>query len=138
VKATERTSRLGVIGLATLVVGGCSPSVESVRATPTLTPTAVSRPLSRTTWTDGAWPFAVPDGVLKCYAEDAMQTFTSGGVEYGLNATARHFGAFRNIDEIVPAADPPGHVEINGTAHPAASYAVSLDRIYAQADTLCS
>lgn len=44
-----------------------------------------------------------PDGVLKCYVEDSMETFTSGGVEYGLNATAKRFGNFRDIDEIVPA-----------------------------------
>jgi hypothetical protein len=80
----------------------------------------------------------VPDGVLKCYVEDSMQTFTSGGVEYGLNATARRFGNFRDIDEIAPAANPPGYVEINGTRQPVKTYAISLDAIYARANKLCS
>jgi hypothetical protein len=80
----------------------------------------------------------VPDGVLKCYVEDSMQTFTSDGVEYGLNATARRFGNFRDIDEIAPAANPLGYVEINGTEHPVKTYAISLDGIYALANTLGS
>jgi hypothetical protein len=75
--------------------------------------------------------------VVKCYVEDSMQTFTFGGVEYGLNATASHFGNFRNLDEIVPLG-PPGYVEINGTRNPVKRYAVSLDAIYSFANKLCS
>ena len=122
---------------ALFVVGGCSEPAEVRTSAPSLIPTAVSPPLSKSTWTDGIWPFTVPDGVLKCYVEDSMETFTSGGVEYGLNATARRFGNFRDLDEIVPAG-PPGHVEINGTKQPVKTYAVSLDRIYARANELCA
>jgi hypothetical protein len=91
----------------------------------------------KATWTGGAWPVTVPDGVLKCYVEDSMETFTSGGVEYGLNATAKRFGNFRDIDEIVPTG-PTAYVDINGTKQPVKTDAVSLDRIYARASKLCS
>jgi hypothetical protein len=93
--------------------------------------------MSKATWTGGAWPFTVSYGVLKCYVEDSMETITSGGVEYGLNATARRFGNFRDIDEIVPAG-PTAYVDINGTRQPVKTYAVSLDAIYARASMLCS
>jgi hypothetical protein len=122
---------------AAVVLGGCSKPAEVRPATPSLTPTAVSPPLSKATWTGGVWPFTVPDGVLKCYVEDSMETFTSGGVEYGLNATARRFGNFRDIDEIVPPG-PTAYVDINGTKQPVKTYAVSLDVIYARASKLCS
>ena len=86
------------VALAALVVGGCSEPAE-VKTSASPTPKAVSPPISKATWTGGVWPFTVPDGVLKCYVEDSMETFTSGGVEYGLNATAKRFGNFRDIDE---------------------------------------
>lgn len=130
--------RVALVVLAILAVGGCSQPDEAVTAALTLTPTAVSPPLSKATWTDGVWPFTVPDGVLKCYVEDSMQTFTSNGVEYGLNATARRFGNFRDIDEIVPAKSPPGYVEITGTRQPVKTYAIRLDGIYTRANKLCS
>jgi hypothetical protein len=132
--------RVCLVVFAALAVVGCSHQDDAVKGAPPppLTPTAVSPPLSKATWTDGLWPFTVPDGVLKCYVEDSMQTITSGGVEYGLNATARRFGNFRDIDEIAPAANPPGYVEINGVRQPVKTYAISLDGIYARANKLCS
>lgn len=130
--------RVGVAVVAVLFVGGCSQPDETVAAATALTPTAVSPLLSKSTWTDGVWPLTVPDGVLKCYVEDSMQTFTADGVEYGLNATARRFGNFRDIDEIAPVASPPDYVEVDGTKHPVKTYAVSLDGIYARANNLCS
>ena len=63
--------------------------------------------LSKANWTDGVWAFTVPAGVLKCYVEDSMQTFTSNRVEYGLNAIAKQFGNFGDIDEIVPGRISP-------------------------------
>jgi hypothetical protein len=122
--------------LAAVVVGGCSEPAE-VRTSASPTPTAVSPPISKPTWTGGVWPFTVPNAVLKCYAEDSMETFTSGGVEYGLNATAKRFGNFRDIDEIMPVG-PPGYVEINDTRQPVKTYAVSLDGISSRASKLCS
>jgi len=66
-----------------------------------------------------------------------MVTFTAGGVEYGLNETARRFGHFPDIDEIVPDG-PGGYVEINGTRQPVRTDAVSLDGIYSRVRELCS
>jgi hypothetical protein len=122
---------------AALIVGGCSGPAEVSTAAPSLTPTAVSPPMSKATWTGGVWPFTVPDGVLKCYVEDSMETFASGGVEYGLNATAKRFGNFRDIDEIVPPG-PTAYVDINGTEQPVKTDAEGLDGIYARASKLCS
>jgi hypothetical protein len=130
----ERAALL--FALAALLVGGCSEPAE-VRTPASPTPTAVSPPISKATWTSGVWPFTVPDGVLKCYAEDSMETFTSDGVEYGLNTTAKRFGNFRDLDEIVPAG-PLGYVEINDARQPVKTYAVSLDGIYSRASKLCS
>lgn len=129
---------MGLVVFALLAVGGCSQPDQALTAAPTLTPTAISRPLAQAGWTDGPWPFTVPDGVLKCYVEDSMQTFTSNGVEYGLNATAKRFGNFQNIDEIAPVASPPAYVEIDGTKRPVKTYAISLDAIYARANKLCA
>lgn len=66
-----------------------------------------------------------------------MVTFTAGGVEYGLNATARQFGNFRDIDEIV-ADGPEGYVEIAGTTQRVPTSAFTLDGIHARARVLCS
>ena len=127
---------LGIV-LVGLMVVGCSERDEVRASTSRPTPTAVDGPISKSTWTDGVWPFTVPDGVLKCYSEDSMVTFTAGGMEYGLNETARRFGHFQDIDEIVPDG-PDGYVEINGTRQPVKTDAVSLDGIYARARALCS
>jgi hypothetical protein len=125
-----------VVVFAGLVVVGCSEqdAIRTPASRPT--PTAVA-PVSKTTWTDGVWPFTVPDGVLKCYSEDSMVTFTAGGVEYGLNATARKFGNFRGIGEIVPDG-PDGYVEINGTRQRVKTEAFTLDEIHSRAGELCS
>jgi hypothetical protein len=66
-----------------------------------------------------------------------MVTFTAGGVEYGLNATARKFGSFRDIGEIVPDG-PDGYVEINGTRQRIKTEAFTLDGIQSRAGELCS
>jgi hypothetical protein len=126
-----------VVVFAGLVLVGCSEqdAVRTPASRPT--PTAVGAPISKTTWADGVWPFTVPDGVLKCYSEDSMVTFTAGGVEYGLNATARKFDNFRDIGEIVPDG-PDGYVEINGTRQRVKTEAFSLDGIYSLAQELCS
>jgi hypothetical protein len=65
-----------------------------------------------------------------------MVTFTAGGVEYGLNQTARRFGNFRDIDEIVPDG-PEGYVEINGTRQRVPTSAFTLDGIHALVRELC-
>ncbi|MGV0814580.1 hypothetical protein ABQF34_21655 [Mycolicibacterium boenickei] len=119
--------------LTGLVVAGCA-GQEVSPSQPT--PTAVGAPISKATWTDGVWPFTVPDGVLKCYAEDGMVTFTAGGTEYGLIETARRFGHFPDIDAIVPDG-PDGYVEVDGTRQPVRTNAVSLDGIYALVRDLC-
>lgn len=125
-----------VIAWAGLAVVACSEhNVAAPASGPT--PTAISPEISKATWTNGAWPFTVPEGVLKCYAEDSMVTFTAAGIEYGLNATAKRFGDFRDIDEIVPDG-PEGYVEINGTRQPVKTHAVSLEGINARARELCT
>ncbi|BBX43439.1 hypothetical protein [Mycobacterium simiae] len=116
--------RLGLVVVAVLAVAGCSRPDEAVSAQATLTPAAVSPLLSKATWADGVWPFTVPDGVLKCYMQDSMQTFTSNGMEYGLNATARRFGHFADLEDIAPLASPPAYVEINATRWPVKTYAI--------------
>lgn len=123
-----------VVAWVGLVVVSCS---EQNKVAAPATPTAVGPLISKTTWASGVWPFTVADGVLKCYSEDSMVTFTAGGIEYGLNATARRFGNFRDINEIVPDG-PDGYVEINGTRQPVKTHAVSLEGIYARASDLCS
>jgi hypothetical protein len=126
-----------VIVLAGLVVVGCfqQDAVPTPATRPA--PTAVGAPISKTTWSDGLWPFTVADGVLKCYSEDSMVTFTAGGVEYGLNATARRFGNFRDIAEIMPDG-PDGYVEANGMRQRVPTHGVSLEGIYSRARALCS
>jgi hypothetical protein len=126
-----------VIACAGLVGAACSEQNNVAAPASGPTPTAVSSVISKATWAGGVWPFTVPDGVLKCYSEDSMVTFTAAGIEYGLNATARRFGNFRDIDEIVPAG-PEGYVEINGTSQPVKTHAVSLEAINARAQELCT
>lgn len=88
-----------VVLLAALCVVGCAGRGAST-APPI--PTAISAPISKATWTDGVWPFTVPDGVVKCYTEDGMVTFVADGVEYGLNQAAIRFGHYPDIDAVVP------------------------------------
>lgn len=125
-----------VIFSAGLVIVSCSKQDEVGTPASPPTPTAVGAPISKTAWTGGVWPFTVPDGVLKCYSADSMVTFAAGGLEYGLNATARRFGNFRDIDEIM-ADGPEGYVEVNGARQPVKTNAVSLDGIYSRARELC-
>jgi hypothetical protein len=122
---------------AALTLVGCEHSGEVQALPPNVTPTAVSEPLTEATWGDGQWPFSVSKGVLKCYVEDSMVTFTAGGVEYGLNATATRFGGFPSIAAIVPDG-PLGFVEINGERQPVKTSGRSLEGINSVARHLCS
>lgn len=127
--------RVGLVAVAALLLAGCSENEIQRAADPA--PTAVGAPISKSTWTDGRWQFTVSEGQLKCYSEDSMVTFTTGGVEYGLNATARRFGNFSDIGEVM-LVGREGYVEVNGTRQQVKTYAVSLDRILASAAKLCA
>ena len=133
-RAAQVSSVIIIAGLAT---AGCSKPVDVTAPSPSLTPTAVSDVVSKATWKEGVWPFTVPDGVVKCYIEDSMITFTSEGVEYGLNVTARRFGDFPDIDEIAPRRSD-GYVEIEGTRQPVRTDAVGLDEVLSYANKFCS
>jgi hypothetical protein len=66
-------------------------------------------------WTDGAWPFTVPEGVLACDGSDGV-TFTADGVTYALNNLAIASGQYHDVREIARYAG--GYVEINNTREP--------------------
>jgi hypothetical protein len=68
---------------------GCSEQDEVRASASRPTPTAVSAPISKATWTGGVWPFTVPDGVLKCYSEDSMVKQDFGGSSGAPYATVR-------------------------------------------------
>jgi hypothetical protein len=73
-------------------MSGCAQKSDAPAARPSLKPTAVSEPLSKETVAPGDWTPTVSEGVVKCYSEDSMVTFTADGVEYGLSQTAMQFG----------------------------------------------
>lgn len=67
--------------------------------------------MSEATWTGGDWPFTVADGMLQCGAPDRV-TFTSGGVIYALNGSAKSAGAFEDVAPIWKDSNFPG-VKVN-------------------------
>lgn len=124
-----------VLGVGLAIAGcGAQQNVAAPPATPT--PTAGVE-VAEKTWAQGAWPFTVPAGTLRCYAEDGMITFASGGSEYGLNPSAQRFGDYRNLDEVSRPA-PEGYVEIGGERRSVALPPVGFDRVLERAQRLCA
>lgn len=94
--------------LAVLSLAGCSDDATPSAATPTLetfgaraetsssVPTAHAPAgyISEETWTQGPWPFTVPEGLLMCATapRGPSITFTAARVMYGLNGTAQAQG----------------------------------------------
>jgi hypothetical protein len=77
-----------------------SPPSESTNTAVTTTPPGY---ISEATWTDGQWPFTVPEGVLMCTNTGSIPkqvTFIANYVMYGVNGTAR-LGGFADPTAIV-------------------------------------
>lgn len=91
-------------GLALATAAGCStnstnsetttssasqPQVSSVapRTSDKAAAAAQGLTVSKTTWTDGAWPLTVDEAVLGCQGDGAV-TVTASGTKYGLNGPA--------------------------------------------------
>ena len=76
-----------------------------------LAPVAAAAPnrpagyVSESTWSDGPWPFTVPDGTLMCTSQRV--TFTANRTMYALNGAAKSTGQFAPIDAIWK--DDPSH-----------------------------
>jgi hypothetical protein len=124
-----------VTATAALMLAGCSSS-DTASKPSSLVPAGVSAPLTAATWTDGEWPFTVSEGVLKCYLEDSMVTFTANGVEYGLNNTAIKFGGYADIDDIRPDG-PVYYVVVNGERQPVETSKVPIERVLRRSYGLC-
>jgi hypothetical protein len=98
----------------------------------------LSEPLSKHNLAPGEWTLTVPEGVLKCYIEDSMVTFTADGVEYGLSQTAIRFGGYPDIHEILPPPSPStGVVEVNGQRQSVPLTSLIPDGLLARARSLC-
>jgi len=83
---------------STAAVTTTPPSESSTTAVTTTPPGYISE----ATWTDGQWPFTVPDGVLMCSGGAIKQiTFTANDVVYALNAAAVLLGRFADPRPIV-------------------------------------
>lgn len=116
-----------------LVAAGCHSDPDRTTGTPSLTPTAVSTPVSRFTWSAGPWPFTVADVTVKCYLEDSMVTVTAGGVEYGLNRHHRerlkcHAGERSRHVHYPPGRDGGGDAAVVGSLMPVTVHADTSDR----------
>ncbi|MGB3230078.1 MAG: DUF2511 domain-containing protein, partial [Mycobacterium sp.] len=83
-----------------------SESTTAVTTTPPSksTTTAVTTPppgyISESTWTDGQWPFTVPEGVLICTNPGWQMTLIANGVTYAVNLTAGFGGRYADITAI--------------------------------------
>jgi hypothetical protein len=67
--------------------------------------------ISAVTWTDGPWPFTVPQGTLACTNLRGLQsqTLSFNGITYALNEVAKSGGLYPAIDSIWRAnPDIPG------------------------------
>lgn len=101
---TEATSAAAATTTTTPV-----PTTEaSPSPPPAETTTARNRPagyVSEETWSDGPWPFTVPEGTLLCapYGVGGNQqsvTFVANRAMYAVNGTAKGTGQFEDIDSI--------------------------------------
>lgn len=127
------TVRAGVAAGLTVLVAGCAVEGTPVAAAPAPYAAEV---ISQDGWHDGPWPFTVREGTLQCYVEDSMATFVVNGVEYGLNDTARAFGGYPDVYDLVTDG-PLGYVEINDERQPVPTYA-SMRGVIDRARELCS
>lgn len=86
-----------------VATGRSQPAVPPARTT-----TVLHRPagyVSEKTWTDGPWPFTVPEGTLLCapYGVGGNQqsvTFVANRTMYAVNGTAKSTGQFEEIEAI--------------------------------------
>jgi Protein of unknown function (DUF2511) len=99
------------------------PPLSSSNATPTLPSISSSAPnapsstradqppnrpagyVSDATWTDGPWPFTVPEGTLLCApygvgGRSQSVTFIANGVVYAINGTAKGTHQFAPLEQI--------------------------------------
>jgi hypothetical protein len=127
---------VSLVACVAVIMGGCAQKNDAPAARPSVTPTAVSEPLSKGTLAPGDWTLTVPEGVLKCYSEDSMVTFTADGVEYGLSQTAIRFGGYPDIHQILPPLKT-GVVEVNGQRQAAPITSPIPDGLLSRAQSLC-
>jgi hypothetical protein len=81
---------------------GKDKSAASSESTTTAVTTTPPGYISEATWTDGEWPFTVPEGALMCTDLRLKHvTFTANGVTYAANGTARLAGMFADITAIM-------------------------------------
>lgn len=119
-----------------LSIAGCSESQDVQASPPTLSPAGVGPMLTEASWTDGRWPFTVPSGVLKCYIEDSMVTFTADDTEYALNPPARKFGDYPDISEIL-REEPDAFVDLGEGNLDRIPMEANFSRVLARAAGLC-
>jgi hypothetical protein len=118
--AASTVSSMAGCGVPVTVVGASSSlAVSGPRSS---SPAATAEPvapalgpfhdhISAATWTDGPWPFTVPDATLACTNLRGLesQTLTSNGITYALNSVAKDAGPSPAIDPIWRAdPDTPG------------------------------
>lgn len=110
------------VSLAAVVSAGCGSGADKIDSATTSPPASVvtftpAEPagltVSRSTWTDGAWPLTVDEVVLGCQ-DDGAVTVTAHGSKYGLNGPAVSQLGLPDATPVIGVPDPdkPGmHVD---------------------------
>lgn len=92
-----RAETFADVFVSTYTCTGTPPATASTAVAP-----SDQRPagyVSEATWTDGLWPFTVPEGMLQCGSLQRV-TFTTNRVIYALNGAAKSAGGFEDVDSI--------------------------------------